>query len=248
MTQQTKALIRKPRKGIFSIGKSYLYSSLKNLTFVLVYFADSRGSFQLRTKEEVEKIKHDKEEMDKKRAQTAWLGGSILDRSTISSNGHNPNAIITLPPNYAIDTTPEKDTNRAPTIPAPGPFEVPYIQVNNGNARLSKHDQNDNENPARIQSLLVPDRVSIEYKGDEREVGGSSLKSPSGGFSVAAPSTAVSDGYPSVTILLSKKRTSLGWLYDISSCCAFNYCQGIRLYEQQRLVHQGGYHAKPTFA
>lgn len=171
---------------------------------------DSRGSFQLRTKEEVEKIKHDKEEMDKKRAQTAWLGGSILDRSTISSNGHNPNAIITLPPNYAIDTTPEKDTNRAPTIPAPGPFEVPYIQVNNGNARLSKHDQNDNENPARIQSLLVPDRVSIEYKGDEREVGGSSLKSPSGGFSVAAPSTAVSDGYPSVTILLSKKRTSLG--------------------------------------
>ena len=177
----------------------------------------------MRTKEEVEKIKQDKEEMDKKRAQTAWLGGSILDRSKVSSNGHNPNSIITLPPNYAIDTTPVKDANRAPTIPAPASFEVPAIQVNNGNARLPKHDENDSENPARVQSLLVPDRVSIEYKGDERDVGGSSLKSPSGGFSVAVPSTAVFDEYPSVTILLSKKRTSLGWLCDISFCSSFTY-------------------------
>lgn len=173
---------------------------------------DSRGSFQLRTKEEVEKIKQEREEMNKKRTQTAWLGGSILDRSTRSPEAHNLNTIITLPPNYPQDTIPVKDTSAAPKNIAPASFAVPVIQVNNNESRLSRHDENDNEKSAKTHSLLVPDRLSMEYKEDEEDDSSRPLlKSPTGGLSVTLPSIAFSREYSSaVTILLSKKRTSLG--------------------------------------
>lgn len=174
--------------------------------FCYFTFTDSRGSFQLRTKEEVEKIKQDKEEMAKKREQTAWLGGSILDRHTRVPN--NPNAIIRLPENYRMDSVAEKDSTTSSN--APTSFDVPVIQVNNGEAsRGTKHDENDNERLVASNSLLVPDRVSIEYKDDEEAVPAASTSSGSP-FSMALPVISVSNDNKAVTILLSKKRTSLG--------------------------------------
>lgn len=171
---------------------------------------DSRGSFQLKTKAEVDKIKQDREELDKKRTQTAWLGGSILDRSS-RSPAHNPNAIITLPPNYTMDAIPVKDTSSAPTNSAAASFEVPLIQVNSGNvSAVPKHDENENEKPSLSNSLLVPDRVSMEYKDDDEEEGYCTPMSPTGGLSIPVPAIAVSSETAGVTILLSKKRTSLG--------------------------------------
>lgn len=170
---------------------------------------DSRGSFQLRTKEEVEKIKQEREEMDKKRNQTAWLGGSILDRNS-PRNPNNPNAMITLPANYTLDTAPVRDTST--TNSAPASFDVPVIQVNSGDASgTPKHDENDNERLV-MNSLLVPDRVSMEYKDDdeETEAQAASASSSAAGISMAVPLIAVSSEASSVTILLSKKRTSLG--------------------------------------
>lgn len=170
---------------------------------------DSRGSFQLRTKEEVEKIKQEREEMDKKRNQTAWLGGSILDRNS-PRNPNNPNAMITLPANYTLDTAPVRDTST--TNSAPASFDVPVIQVNSGDASgTPKHDENDNERLV-TNSLLVPDRVSMEYKDDdeETEAQAASASSSAAGISMAVPLIAVSSEASSVTILLSKKRTSLG--------------------------------------
>lgn len=170
---------------------------------------DSRGSFQLRTKEEVEKIKQEREEMDKKRNQTAWLGGSILDRNS-PRNPNNPNAMITLPANYTLDTAPVRDTTT--TNNAPASFDVPVIQVNSGDASgTPKHDENDNERLV-MNSLLVPDRVSMEYKDDdeETEAQAASASSSAAGISMAVPLIAVSSEASSVTILLSKKRTSLG--------------------------------------
>lgn len=156
----------------------------------------------------MEKIKQEKEEMAKKREQTAWLGGNILDRQTKSPN--NPNAIITLPANYTLDTAPVRDTNSAPAS-----FELPVIQVNSGEVPgASKHDENDNERPVKSNSLLVPDRVSMEYKDDEDESPASPAPTPSSavGISIAVPTIAVPSEVSSVTILLSKKRTSLGKL------------------------------------
>lgn len=156
----------------------------------------------------MEKIKQEKEEMAKKREQTAWLGGSILDRHTKTPN--NPNAIITLPANYTLDTAPVRDTNSAPAS-----FEVPVIQVNSGEVPgAPKHDENDNERPMKSNSLLVPDRVSMEYKDDEDESPASPAPTPSSavGISIPVPTIAVSSEASSVTILLSKKRTSLGKL------------------------------------
>ena len=174
--------------------------------FCYFTFTDSRGSFQLRTKEEVEKIKQEKEEMAKKREQTAWLGGSILDRHTRVPN--NPNAIIRLPENYRMDSVAEKDSTTSSN--APISFDVPVIQVNNGEAsRGTKHDENDNERLVASNSLLVPDRVSIEYKDDEEAVPAASTSSGSP-FSMAVPVISVSNDNKAVTILLSKKRTSLG--------------------------------------
>lgn len=174
--------------------------------FCYFIFTDSRGSFQLRTKEEVEKIKQEKEEMAKKREQTAWLGGSILDRHTRVPN--NPNALIRLPENYRMDSVAEKDLTTSSN--APTSFDVPVIQVNNGEAsRGTKHDENDNERLVASNSLLVPDRVSIEYKDDEEAVPAASTSSGSP-FSMAVPVISVSNDNKAVTILLSKKRTSLG--------------------------------------
>ena len=160
----------------------------------------------------MEKIKQEKEEMAKKREATAWLGGSILDRNTRGQN--NPNAIITLPANYTLDTAPVRDTNTALTNSAPTSFEVPVIQVNSGEASgAPKHDENDNERPVKSNSLLVPDRVSMEYKDDEEESQAPAVSTSSSpvGISIAVPVIAVSSESSSVTILLSKKRTSLGW-------------------------------------
>ena len=161
--------------------------------------------------------------MNKKRTQTAWLGGSILDRSTRSPEAHNLNTIITLPPNYPQDTTPVKDTSAAPKNIAPASFAVPVIQVNNNESRLSRHDENDNEKSAKTHSLLVPDRLSMEYKEDEEDDSSRPLlKSPTGGLSVTLPSIAFSREYSSaVTILLSKKRTSLGRFLHSSSYFSF---------------------------
>ena len=175
-----------------------------------VVFTDSRGSFQLKTKAEVDKIKQDREELDRKRTQTAWLGGSILDRSS-RSPAHNPNAIITLPPNYTMDAIPVKDTSSAPTNSAAASFELPLIQVNSGNvSAVPNHDENENEKPSLSNSLLVPDRVSMEYKDDEEEEGHNTPMSPTGGLSIPVPAIAVSSETAGVTILFSKKRTSLG--------------------------------------
>jgi len=159
----------------------------------------------------VEKIKQEREEMDKKRNQTAWLGGSILDRNS-PRNPNNPNAMITLPANYTLDTAPARDTST--TNSAPASFDVPVIQVNSGEASgTPKRDENDNERLV-TNSLLVPDRVSMEYKDDdeETEARAASTSSSSAGISMAVPVIAVSSEATSVTILLSKKRTSLGWL------------------------------------
>ena len=154
----------------------------------------------------MEKIKQEKEEMAKKREQTAWLGGSILDRHTRVPN--NPNAIIRLPENYRMDSVAEKDLTTSSN--APTSFDVPVIQVNNGEAsRGTKHDENDNERLVASNSLLVPDRVSIEYKDDEEAVPAASTSSGSP-FSMAVPVISVSNDNKAVTILLSKKRTSLG--------------------------------------
>lgn len=146
--------------------------------------------------------------MEKKREQTAWLGGSILDRNTRSPN--NPNAMITLPANYIIDTSTAPLTNGAPAS-----FDVPVIQLNNGEAASGafKYDENDNER-SMSSSLLVPDRVSMEYKDDEDETEAQvASTSSSAGISIAVPVIAVSsEAATSVTILLSKKRTSLGGL------------------------------------
>jgi len=147
--------------------------------------------------------------MDKKRNQTAWLGGSILDRNS-PRNPNNPNAMITLPANYTLDTAPARDTST--TNSAPASFDVPVIQVNSGEASgTPKRDENDNERLV-TNSLLVPDRVSMEYKDDdeETEARAASTSSSSAGISMAVPVIAVSSEATSVTILLSKKRTSLG--------------------------------------
>ena len=162
----------------------------------------------MRTKEEVEKIKQEREEMDKKRNQTAWLGGSILDRNS-PRNPNNPNAMITLPANYSLDTAPVRDTST--TNSAPASFDVPVIQVNSGEASGAPKHENDNERLV-TSSLLVPDRVSMEYKDDdeETEARAASTSSSAAGISMAAPVIAVSSEATSVTILLSKKRTSLG--------------------------------------
>lgn len=167
----------------------------------------------MRTKEEVEKIKQEREEMEKKREQTAWLGGSILDRNS-PRNPNSPNAMITLPANYTLDTAPVRDTSTALTNSAPASFDVPVIQVNSGEG-APKHDENDNERPVKSNSLLVPDRVSMEYKDDdeETEARAASTSSSAAGISIAVPVIAVSSEATSVTILLSKKRTSLGWLF-----------------------------------
>lgn len=154
----------------------------------------------------MEKIKQEKEEMAKKREQTAWLGGSILDRHTRVLN--NPNAIIRLPENYRMDSVAEKDSTTSSN--ASTSFDVPVIQVNSGEAfRGTKHDENDNERLVASNSLLVPDRVSIEYKDDEEAVPSASTLSGSP-FSMAVPVISVSNDNKAVTILLSKKRTSLG--------------------------------------
>lgn len=167
----------------------------------------------MRTKEEVEKIKQEREEMEKKREQTAWLGGSILDRNS-PRNPNSPNAMITLPANYTLDTAPVRDTSTTLTNSAPASFDVPVIQVNSGEG-APKHDENDNERPVKSNSLLVPDRVSMEYKDDdeETEARAASTSSSAAGISIAVPVIAVSSEATSVTILLSKKRTSLGWLF-----------------------------------
>ena len=165
----------------------------------------------MKTKEEVEKIKQEKQEMDKRRAQTAWLGGSILDRSTRSNTTHNPNAIITLPPNYTMDAIPVRDMSSASTNNSSASFDVPVIHVNNDSvSRTSKHDENDNVNPRPSNSLLVPDRVSVEYRDDDKEEGLNTPMSPTAGLSIPVPSIAVSNQQAGITILLSKKRTSLG--------------------------------------
>lgn len=172
-------------------------------------FTDSRGSFQLRTKEEVEKIKQEREEMDKKRNQTAWLGGSILDRNS-RTNPSNPNAVITLPANYTLETAPVRDMVTPNSAQAS--FDVPVIQLNSDEVSAApKNDENDNERPVS-NSLLVPDRVSMEYKDDdeETEARAASTSSSAAGISIAVPVIAVSSEASSVTILLSKKRTSLG--------------------------------------
>ena len=180
------------------------------------FVTDSRGSFQLKTKEEVEKIKQGKQEMDKRRAQTAWLGGSILDRSTRSNTAHNPNAIITLPPNYTMDAIPVRDMSSASTNNSPASFDVPVIQVNNDSlSRTPKHDENDNEKPRPSNSLLVPDRVSVEYRDDDKEEGLNTPMSPTAGLSIPVPSIAVSNQQAGITILLSKKRTSLGQWFTV---------------------------------
>ena len=159
----------------------------------------------------MEKIKQEKQEMDKRRAQTAWLGGSILDRSTRSNTAHNPNAIITLPPNYTMDAIPVRDMSSASTNNSPASFDVPVIQVNNDSlSRTPKHDENDNEKPRPSNSLLVPDRVSLEYRDDDKEEGLNTPMSPTAGLSIPVPSIAVSNQQAGITILLSKKRTSLG--------------------------------------
>ena len=162
----------------------------------------------MRTKEEVEKIKQEREEMDKKRNQTAWLGGSILDRNS-PRNPNNPNAMITLPANYTLDTAPVRDAST--TNSAPASFDVPVIQVNSNENTAPKHDENDNERLV-TNSLLVPDRVSVEYKDDDEETEArvASTSSSAAGISMAVPVIAVSSEATSVTILLSKKRTSLG--------------------------------------
>ena len=169
----------------------------------------------------MEKIKQEREEMDKKRTQTAWLGGSILDRSARSPAAHNPNAIITLPPNYTVDAIPVRDTATTAQInSAPASFEVPVIQVNSGDeSGAPKHDENDNEKPMTSNSLLVPDRVSMEYKDDEEDENSATPKSPTSGLSIAVPVIAVSQSSQaeSVRILLSKKRTSLGGLFGFIS-------------------------------
>lgn len=58
----------------------------------------------------------------------------------------------------------------------------------------------------------MPDRVSMEYKDDdeETEAQAASASSSAAGISMAVPLIAVSSEASSVTILLSKKRTSLG--------------------------------------
>lgn len=148
--------------------------------------------------------------MAKKREQTAWLGGSILDRQNSPRSQHNPNAMIILPANYTLDTAPVRDTNSAPAS-----FEVPVIQVNSGEAPgAPKHDENDNERHMKSNSLLVPDRVSVEYKDDEDETPAPAVSTSSSapGISISVPVIAVSSESSSVTILLSKKRTSLGKL------------------------------------
>lgn len=119
-----------------------------------------------------------------------------------------------------MDAVPVKDTSSATTNTAPALFEVPVIQVNMGDeAKTRKQDENENEKPVMSSSLLVPDRVSAEYKDDDEEDNRTSPKSPTGGLSIAVPSIAVSNEFSSVTILLSKKRTSLGWLFFHSFLC-----------------------------
>ena len=107
-----------------------------------------------------------------------------------------------------MDSVAEKDSTTSSN--APISFDVPVIQVNNGEAsRGTKHDENDNERLVASNSLLVPDRVSIEYKDDEEAVPAASTLSGSP-FSMAVPVISVSNDNKAVTILLSKKRTSLG--------------------------------------
>ena len=167
----------------------------------LFTLTDSRGSFQLRTKEEVEKIKHEREEMEKKRNQTAWLGGSILDRHTRDQN--SPNQVIKLPPNYSAEGLSSN------SVMAPITFEVPLIQVNNND--MSRPPKHDHGKPVSSNSLLVPDRVASEYKDDDDENGKPSTLTDV--LSISVPVVAVSRAATeSVTILLSKKRTSLGEL------------------------------------
>ena len=81
--------------------------------------SDSKGSFQLRSEEEVEKIKMQKEELERKRTAVAWLGGSILSRDEGKRSQENLRA---LPDNYPMETIPTRDSGLSS-------LNVPVIQV-----------------------------------------------------------------------------------------------------------------------
>lgn len=80
---------------------------------------DSKGSFQLRSEEEIEKIRLQKEELEKKRTATAWLGGSILSRDEGRRSHENLKAI---PNSYPMDVIPTRDSGTSN-------ISLPVIQV-----------------------------------------------------------------------------------------------------------------------
>ncbi|XP_031555328.1 PDZ domain-containing protein 7-like [Actinia tenebrosa] len=169
---------------------------------------DSRGGFQIRSKEELEKMKREREREEQAKAvRREWLGGNILDRQArIGTSDYY--AVQSTTPD-AIEMVPVKDTGMPPveniSNPSPMTLSVPVIQVNN--------DDNELEVPMETKpssnTLLVPDRVAVEYKDDDDDD-----DVPMGGGQsafVAVPSTsAASTSGSESLILLPKNRTSLG--------------------------------------
>ncbi|KAK3714538.1 hypothetical protein QZH41_003883 [Actinostola sp. cb2023] len=168
---------------------------------------DSRGGFQIRSKEELEKLRREREAQSQV-AQRAWLGGNILDRQARSTPEYY--AVQSTTPE-AIEMVPVGDNGPAETSPQnPGPMtlSIPVIQVNNDNQNGQDVAMETKTSP---NILFVPDRVSMEYKDDEDDdvqIGGHQSA-----FFAFPSTSSTSNATPSeegVLILLPKNRTSLG--------------------------------------
>ena len=165
---------------------------------------DSKGSFQLRSKEETDRIRQAKEEQQARRQIQAaqWLGGSILDRHAQDAQTSRENINAAVNASYSLDLMPVKDSGMSST--SPPSFSVPVIQVNSDEVPGTSQSVN-GSTPISSSTLFVPDRVAAEYKDDQDDY--AQIKSPS---PLTVPSISVSAEKAEVIILLSKKRTSLG--------------------------------------
>lgn len=191
---------------IDSTGNIIFLSQKDLLSFALI--TDSRGGFQIRSKEELERMKREREREEQAKAvRREWLGGNILDRQARIGTSEYYAIQSTTP--EAIEMAPVRDTNMPPVenvyIPSPMTLSVPVIQVNN--------DDNEQDVPmetmASSNTLLVPDRVAAEYKDDDDDDDVAMGGRQSAFVVVPSTSAAVTSGSESL-ILLPKNRTSLG--------------------------------------
>ena len=182
---------------------------------VLLQFSDSKGSFQLRSKEEIDRLQQAKDQQKQQLQAAQWLGGSILDRHAQHMRTSHENIHAAVSASYAMDTMPVRDTG--PTSPPPPVISVPTIQVNSNGMTNSTSPESNDYAPVSSNTLLVPDRVAAEYQDDVED----NVQSPPliQVPSIPIPSITVPVDNTEVIILLPKKRTSLGEASQCLTCC-----------------------------